>query len=208
MSAYMSATAIALVTIIVTSVVSPTNAAPRHKGAIADAVQSSVPIVVVPLPSFEFRGHKIGDVVPADCKVNTLSQKTICTDKTSIVGPSPFNKLIGDVPIQVFDYDYYNGLLYDFIMSFHTNFSTKIRDMLIGKYGQPTNESLGKLQTVSGAEFDDITSEWKFVEGTLTLDSRRADINTGWLVFTNQTVNDQIKADQAAKDGAKGKSAF
>jgi hypothetical protein len=116
--------------------------------------------------------------------------------------------MIGDIPIEVFDYEYYKNALYGFEMTFSTNFHSKMRDMLIGKYGKPTNETVDQVQTNAGVYHESVTSRWRFAEGSLVLRELSIDINTSSLVFENSVAEEQMRADEATKNQAQGASAF
>jgi hypothetical protein len=123
-------------------------------------------------------------------------------------GAIRISKYVGDVPITGLDYQFYNGKLFGVTMFFHTLSYFKIREMLAGKYGQPSSEREEPIQNVAGATFDNIVSEWKFQEGSLKLRMRFGNVNSGMLSFDDPTVSQEIYGRQTQKHQAKGKKAF
>jgi hypothetical protein len=93
-------------------------------------------------------------------------------------------------------------------MVFRANFFPKLREMLIGRYGNPTAEKVEQVQNRMGATFDNPVSEWQFREGTLLLERRYTDVNTGVLRFINPVVQSETQIRDQQKARMQGKRAF
>src|SRR5262249_25121635 len=90
---------------------------------------------------------------------------------------------VGDVAVSSLRYKFYEGKLYTIEMRFHPNVHGNIRQMLIGKYGQPTNEAAQSIQNRLGATFENVVTDWTFNEGTLKLYKFDDRIDVGSLTF-------------------------
>jgi hypothetical protein len=197
--------------------------APHAFAQIADPNQSAA----TPPPAkaaFEFRSHRIGDFLDSSYprwRGKKLYNKPGCAVESEGVGvvscedAESFSKyeryhvrFIGDVAIMLLSYKFFEGKLYSLDMAFHVNWYSKIREMLAGKYGEPTRETASTIQNRAGASFENITTEWDFREGTLKLNKRYGQVDTSWLTFENPAVEEKIQAMRGAINKQKGKSAF
>jgi hypothetical protein len=192
--------------------------------------QSKPPAKSVPAkPTFEFRSHRIGQVLDTrypdwrqgkkhlfrpGCEVDRDEVGVIsCEDAESFeYEGSGFmatsRRVVDGVPIMLLSYKFFDGKLYSLDMGFAVNEYGQIREMLVGKYGKPTREKASTIQNRAGASFDNIATEWDFREGTLRLNMRYGRIDTSWVKFENPIVEKQIKARRGAIGQQKGKSAF
>jgi len=117
-------------------------------------------------------------------------------------------KTVGDIYIHSLLYFFFDQRLYSIGMSFATNAHSKIRAMLIGKYGVPNAERNEPVQNTMGAVFDNVVSEWHFLEGTLVLKMRSGKIDTSFLTFNNPAVEVEAGLRAMRKQQEQGKKSF
>lgn len=161
------------------------------------------------LPAFEFRGHKLGEAIdPIFTEGQTERQCRRASGGETLNCLDLQVSSVGDVPVEGIMYSYYQGRLYSVLMPFKNSSYPVLRQMLIGKYGQPTKESIETLQNGAGATIANDTAAWAFAEGALRIQSRTNRIDRGSLEFVNTAVNQQLAATLAAEAQAKGKDAF
>jgi hypothetical protein len=73
---------------------------------------------------------------------------------------------------------------------------------------KPVRDKASNIQNRAGANFENITSEWDFREGTLKLNMRYGTIDMSWLTFENPAVEQSIQVRRGAIGEQKGKKAF
>jgi hypothetical protein len=197
--------------------------APHAFAQIADPNQSAA----TPPPAkaaFEFRSHRIGDLLDSSyprwrgkklfnkpgCEVESDGVGVVsCEDAESFSKYERYHvRYIGGVPVMLLSYKFFEGKLYSLDMAFHVNLYSTIREMLAGKYGEPTRQRASTIQNRAGASFENITTEWDFREGALKLDMRYGQVDTSWLTFENPAVEKQIEAMRGTINKQKGKGAF
>jgi hypothetical protein len=145
---------------------------PIRKTARIPAEPSSSPAHTRSLSPFEFRGHRVGEPVEKNFPYWVKGYRSFdlpyCSKHDGgIVSCADPAKTIGDVHIGSLLYFFFDQKLYSIGMSFSTNTHSKVRTMLIGKYGLPNAERNEPVQNTMGAVFDNLISEWYFLEGTL-----------------------------------------
>jgi hypothetical protein len=175
------------------------------------------------LPAFEFRGHRIGEDIETNFPYwaqgfrgldspycSKKENGTVeCDDPTVLrQGKYGSEKFVGDVPINGLTYEFFTGKLYSVTMFFYTAYYSKLHEMLVGKYGEPSSERVEPIQNMAGASFENIISEWKFREGVLKLQMRFGQINTGMLNFFNPGVSHEIYARDSKRQQSEGRKAF
>ena len=190
------------------------------------------------LPSFEFRGHKIGedarvtfpnfDYVHTPCATDKVTYQYVCPDdekglppcypmrertdqfecSDTTIAEKDGKKYLGDVEIAHLRYRIFDGKMYAIEMMINSRDFVTIGDMLIGKYGVPSNLNQNRLTNGYGAQFVGLVYEWKFKEGTLILKEKAGSNHYGNLVFENPAATAAIDAKYSATAQAKGKEAF
>jgi hypothetical protein len=164
-------------------------------------------------PSFEFRGHRIGELVEKDFPYWSKGFRSLdlpyCSKHDGgIVSCADSTKTIGDIYIHSLLYFFFDQKLYSIGMSFSTNAHSKIHAMLIGKYGLPNAERNEPVQNTMGAVFDNVVSEWHFSEGALVLKMRAGKIDTSFLTFNNPAVEREAGLRATRKQQEQGKKSF
>jgi hypothetical protein len=185
----------------------------------------------IPLPPFEFRGHMIGEPIETnylnwEYKPNENGALECfkddfeiihCNDPTVQTSPDYRNhkthktthyRRLGDVSIEYLTYGFFDGKLALMTMEFENINYIKIREMTIGKFGEPKREKIEKTQNTMGASFDNLTSEWDFREGVLSLRQRANRIDTGMLKFTSTEADAEITKRMKQKNQEKGRSSM
>lgn len=190
-------------------------------GALAD---EAGPANDANLPAFVFRGHTIGEAAEKSfpyykkgyasldqkyCSKDRQIDEYTCEDVTVEKKENGIpSKKIADVPLKNLTYGIYQGKIYSIDMSVSLPFYSEVRDMLVGKYGKPTEETSGQFDTMGGASLANFTARWRFKEGWLTLKMRYANADTSWLTFENPEANAKIREEKSQVAGAKGREVF
>jgi hypothetical protein len=184
-------------------------------------------ITAQPLPSFEFRGHRVGEPappaaeappprlsltgprpVPSPCVEAEYGQR-VCNDQSlEEVGQYVKRKMVGGVPVLFLRYHYHEGALFKVDMSFGSGDFSAIREMLVGRYGPPASETTGTVQNRAGASFETMETTWRFAEGTLRLRMRYPSIDDAYMDFVDPKVQARIDAAEAAAQREKGRATF
>jgi len=191
---------------------------------IAGAASAQTPTRAPELPSFEFRGHRIGDDALAlfpyledpqklglepYCTPEGVPGYASCWDRESYTNfYGVVGQRLGDVPFGFLKYLVYERRIVGVTAMAHINLYPKLRGMLIGKYGEPAAEHVATVQSRAGATFDNMETEWRFKEGTLRLQQRGWDVDHCLLAFENPAVRAKLDEVQKAADGTKGRQAF
>jgi hypothetical protein len=164
-------------------------------------------------PTFEFRGHRIGEPVEKNFPYwakgfRSLDLPYCSKHDGGIVSCADSAKTVGDVYIGSLLYFFFDQKLYSIGMSFAANAHAKVRTMLIGKYGFPNAERNDPVQNTMGAVFDNLVSEWNFAEGTLVLKMRSGKVDTSFLTFNNPLIERAAGLRTILKQQEQGKRAF
>ncbi len=171
---------------------------------------------------FEFRGHKIGEPIEKGfpyykqenkyngkpyCDKGSDNQYT-CPDRTAIVKDNGVESIkVGDIYIVALNYEFFNNKLYGMHMVFGPHSYDRIKLMLIGKYGPPTNDINSVVVNNYGGSFDNNKTTWIFIDGVLELE-KRVSVNSSLLRFIHPQAEVEAAKRQIEKDIKSGKSAF
>ena len=155
------------------------------------------------LPKFEFQGHTVGEAL------GPSNRGTVCVKQPPMITACAQRlSKVGDVPVTGFDLRFADDKLYEVMMSFGRKDYPAIREMLVGKYGEPAGETVEKVQTRIGASFDDHRVSWRFAEGDLKLVERAGELETSAILFTDAAARKRIEDAIAAAAQEKGRKAF
>lgn len=109
-------------------------------------------------PSFEFRGHVLGEPLTgvSDCGYSGPNE---CEN---------FGQGINGAAVDIF-YHAVEGGFEGLDLTFHSDMFSAIRDAFVAKYGPPDSTEDQPFETRSGAKATNRVLTWKFAQGTLTL---------------------------------------
>jgi hypothetical protein len=177
------------------------------------AVEASEAELSERLPSFEFLGHRIGDsiheIFPAPAEDGSkgrpycmnVAGRAFCYGDPKIWFGSGCT--VGGVSVKL-TYGLLNGKLATLTMIFDSESYQTLREMLIGKYGQPTYENFDF--TFRGVHYQgNRFSHWLFREGLLVLTEVP---KTGVLHFHQYTVTQEPQDPEAIQLRMLGKRTF
>lgn len=188
------------------------------------ALLLALPAQAADLPSFEFRGNRIGDPIEKNfpyrnddprrrfddglpaCWPQNNPRELKCNDPTAtapeerpIFGRRPMlvpRTVVGGIEVSKLHYEFIDARLVGVEMVFRFDDVETIKNMLVGKYGKPTSERIGLLGFIE--------TRWAFKEGNLLLTMPISPRYAASLVFENpKATRPKTTADQA-----KGKKAF
>ncbi len=192
---------------------------------IPTAPSATAPIRPLDLPNFEFRGCHIGDDALAAfpylndpkklnrepyCFNETTPSYLVCRDPTSYNSQrwGSWDISIGELPLYYIGFYVYDRKIAGMEFMVSVNLYDKARNMLVGKYGQPSTETLGSVQDLNGATFDDAVTNWRIKEGVLLLKKRSSEVDKSLVQFIATSATQQIEKAKAVSDGAEGKAVF
>lgn len=169
------------------------------------------------LPSFEFRGHVIGEDAAAafpdyqkadiqpDCIAGLLPTEYSCTDGT--LEGAGADKKLGSIKVNNLSWKIFDGKVVGFEIGFHSAYYPDLKNMLIGKYGEPQRTALSDF---AGLDFPNAIDEWDFKQGNLKLKMYSANrrIQYGSLRFTSPDVVAKMEKIKVDAQKADGKAAF
>lgn len=181
------------------------------------------------LPSFEFRGHRIGEPIEQNfpywaegvrgaflpfCARHNIIGIYSCNDPTIevddwVAGRAIGKKLVvGDVPVLGLHYIFLDNHLSGVEMVFDIKVYLRIFGMLNGKYGPPQSEKIEPFQDGEGVRFRTVVSDWAFKEGVLRLYMRFSNARTSHLSFVNPKAKVEMARREQEQNLVKGKQAF
>jgi hypothetical protein len=152
---------------------------------------------------FTFRGSQIGEPItklfpcyqrprtnePINrCRVDPeVEDVRICEDFSSARRRDRYvaSLEIGGVPLNSLTYYYGEDRLGAFTVDLSTGVVDRFRDLVIAKYGKPTNSRQTTVQNRMGASFPNTVDTWETPNGSLILEARFATVDEGRLSFIN-----------------------
>lgn len=153
------------------------------------------------LPSFEFRGHHIGDSINNIYSENEIKKNCKYEKGTGYAKCSDDKEDIGDIKVIYIYYEFLDGNFMSLFTCFDEKYSDEFENMLRGKYGEPKNI---KFDTNRASK----ESRWEFKEGRLSLDQRTFSMDKTCLHFFNGDSYDIHRKRKEKYEREKGKSAF
>lgn len=164
-------------------------------GAVALSLASTVALAEErALPKFEFRGHQAGEA--RSCARSTCN------------GETTYNEFLGEVRTKVISYVYEEDKLFAIAVLFNTSDFDQMREMLIGRYGEPNKSETGSIQTRAGVDYPTRTVSWLFSDGLLQLSERATRIDVAALNFIDVNAAEAQKLREAEAAREAGRRAF
>lgn len=150
-------------------------------------------------PSFEMRGHRIGDPKPPEEPRRYNSYGVPIYDTS--------DEKIGDVSLNgKISYNYDETGLISLMGLFNSRDADRLRSIFTAKYGAPAKTDFIPMTNGYGARTQSRVDNWKFKEGTLMLFEQGTTPGSGFFSFANPaaTAREKARERQSAAEAAKG----
>ena len=150
-------------------------------------------------PSFEMRGHRIGDPKPPEEPQRYNSYGAPIYDTS--------DETIGDVTLNgKISYTYDETGLISLMGLFNSRDADRLRSIFTAKYGAPTKTDFLPMTNGYGGRIQNRVDNWKFKEGTLMLFEQGTSPGSGFFSFENPAARARKEARDrnSAAEAAKG----
>lgn len=150
-------------------------------------------------PSFEMRGHRIGDPKPPEepQRYNAYGAPIFDTS----------GETIGDVTLNgKISYNYDETGLISLMGLFNSRHADRLRNIFTAKYGAPAKTDFLPMTNGYGGRIQSRVDNWKFKEGTLQLFEQGTSPGSGFFSFNNPAANarEEARERNSAAEAAKG----